>query len=65
MARKMTKREAAIISAYTGCLIGHFGDMADYVAEKFGRPLYTVEMADMHFEIREAAREDFKAIIVE
>lgn len=33
----MTKREAAIVSAYTGILIGSFSDMHEYVEEKLQR----------------------------
>ena len=30
----MTKKEAAIVSAYTGVLIGGFSDMCEYVLEQ-------------------------------
>ena len=35
----MTKREAAIVSAYTGCLIGEFSDFHAYAEEVIGRPI--------------------------
>ena len=37
----MTKREAAIITAYTGILIGKFNDFHKYIEEKAGRGVYT------------------------
>ena len=32
----MTKREAAIVSAYTGYTIGSFFDMLEYIEENWG-----------------------------
>lgn len=60
----LTKREAAVISAYTGYLIGRFGDMAEYVEEKLGRPVFTNEYPRLADQIREAAKPDFLAIEV-
>lgn len=60
----MTKREAAIVSAYTGILIGNFSDMHGYVEEKLGRPIWTHEFAseELFKEIREKTRADFISI---
>ena len=60
----MTKREAAIVSAYTGVLIGSFDDMHEYVEAKLGRPVWVHEMGDaeMANEIRVAAKTDFIGI---
>lgn len=41
----MTKREAAIVSAYTGILIGDFSDMHKYIEEKLDRAVWTPELA--------------------
>lgn len=62
----MTKREAAIVSAYTGFLIGDFGDMAAYIEEKLGRPVMTHEMVDqkVNAQIKEESKKDFIAIEV-
>ncbi len=57
----MNKREAAIVSAYTGILIGKFDWMSKYVEELLGRPVYTHELANKEVveQIRNAARKDF------
>jgi hypothetical protein len=62
----MTKREAAIVSAYTGVLIGKFSDMQSYVEEKFG-PVFTHEFGDDKFceKLRKATKDDFLNISVE
>jgi len=60
----MNKQEAAIISAYTGFLIGDFSDMHQYIEKVMGRPVWTHEMANKGFmkELREAAKPDFISI---
>ena len=60
----MTKREAAIVSAYTGILIGKFSDMHEYVEEKLGRPIWTHQFAEekLFEEIKEAVKPDFISI---
>lgn len=56
----MTKREAAIVSAYTGYLIADFGELQAYLEDKQLNPYsFTDE------QIREACKEDFIGIIVE
>lgn len=57
----MNKREAAIISAYTGILIGNFADMHKYIEEKLGRSVWTHELADKITweEIKQKSKEDF------
>lgn len=57
----MNKREAAIVSAFTGILIGDFSEMHKYVEEIMGRPVWTHEMGDKEVtkKIKEAARADF------
>ncbi len=42
----MTKREAAIVSAYTGLLLGSFSAMHKFVEEIMERPVFTHELAD-------------------
>lgn len=63
----MTKREAAIISAYTGILIGKFSDLHKYVQEKFDREVLTIEFASKHFEstLKKLSKSDFLNIKVE
>jgi hypothetical protein len=57
----VNKREAAIISAYTGILIGNFADMHKYIEEKLGRSVWTHELADKITweEIKQKSKEDF------
>jgi len=57
----MTKREAAIVSAYTGWLLGDHDTFHSYVEEKFGRTVFTHEMASKEFEdkLRTLSRDDF------
>lgn len=60
----MTKREAAIVSAYTGILIGDFSVMHAYIKEIMGQPVFTHQLGDHEFvnKIKEAAKADFLAI---
>ena len=57
----MTKRECAIVSAYTGILCGDFSEFHKYIEEKMGRPVYTHEFAykELWNVIRELSKEDF------
>lgn len=57
----MTKREAAIVSAYTGILLGNFSDMHKYIEEKLGRPVQTIEFASpkLRDRIKEITKDDF------
>ena len=60
----MTKREAAIISAYTGILLGDFGEMHEYIETLFGHPVYTHEMGDENFfeKLKTLSKPDFLSI---
>lgn len=60
----MTKREAAIVSAYTGFLCGTFHDMHGYAEELFGRPVFTHEFADRAIaaKLKELSKPDFVAL---
>ncbi len=63
----MTKREAAIVGAYTGILIGNFSDMHEYIEQIMERPVWTHEMANQAIvdEIKDKSRNDFISINVE
>ena len=63
----MTKEEAAIVSAYTGILIGEFSDFHEYIEKILCRPVFTHELANKEIcvEIKEKSRQDFINIIVE
>lgn len=62
----VTKIEAAIISAFTGYLLGDFEEYHKYIQEKMERPVQTIEIANEEFfkEIQKKSLEDFKNIKV-
>ncbi len=63
----MTKKEAAIVSAFTGFLIGSFADMHKYAETKFGRPIFTHEFGskEVSGQLKKAAKPDFISIPVD
>ena len=63
----MTKREAAIISAYTGWLIGEFRDCHSYIEEVMDRPVFTHELGDKTFtdELHDKCKPDFMNLKIE
>jgi hypothetical protein len=63
----MTKREAAIVSAYTGILIGEFSDCHKYIEEIMDRPVLIHELGDKDIsdKIKELAMDDFLNIKIE
>lgn len=62
----MTKREAAIVGAYTGILLGKFDDLHEYIEQIMERPVFSHELADKQtFEqIKAKAKPDFISIVV-
>lgn len=60
----MTKREAAIVSAYTGVLIGDFNVFHTYAEEIMGRPIFTHELPYIADELKERSKLDFMNIDV-
>lgn len=58
----MTKREAAIVSAYTGILIGEFENFNGYAEEIMGRSVCTHELLYIADEIKEKSKKDFMSI---
>ena len=58
----MTKREAAIITAYTGILIGKFNEFHKYIEEKAGRGVYTHEFTSI--DCKELSKQDFLNITI-
>ena len=63
----MNKREAAIISAYTGFMCGAFSDMHKYTEELLGRPILTHEFGNERFAklIKKRSKPDFITICEE
>ena len=57
----MTKREAAIVTMYTGILIGDFRDAHKYAEEIVKKPIFTHEMGCEKFcaELKALAHDDF------
>jgi hypothetical protein len=57
----MTKREAAIVTAYTEILVGTMSNAHSYINEIMGRPVLTHEMGDkaLWHEIKIRAKPDF------
>lgn len=64
---RLTKEQAAIVSAFTGYLAGPFSDLQEYAERVLGRPVWTHEFGSKEVaeKLREAAREDFLAIVHE
>lgn len=61
---RMTPRQGAIVSAYTGILSCNFDDFHRYVEEVMGHPVWTHEFADPDFvkDLKEKSKEDFLSI---
>lgn len=57
----MTNKEAAIVGAYTGILMGEFEDLHEYIEKKMGRPVFTHEMGSKEFskQLKEKSKSDF------
>jgi hypothetical protein len=57
----MTRRESAIIGAFTGILAGPFDALYEYIEEIMQRPVFAHELANKATvnEIKEKARADF------
>jgi len=61
----MNKREAAIVSAYTGILIGSFSDMHEYCEKLLGTPIFTHQFPMLMDDIKSKSKDDFTSIVVE
>ena len=57
----MTEREAAIITAYTGILLGDFEVAHEYIEEVLERPVMTHELIDSVTAdlVKRSSRKDF------
>jgi hypothetical protein len=60
----MTRRESAIVGAFTGILAGPFDALHEYIEEIIGRPVQTFElgMQEIANEIKGKAKADFIAL---
>jgi hypothetical protein len=61
--QRLTREQAAVLSAFTGVLCGPFDDLHEYAAKKLGDGIGPVGMAMAADELKEAARADMEAII--
>ena len=61
----MTKREGAVLTAYTGTLLVDFSSFHKYAEEILGRPIFTHEMASKELmkELKEASTDEFTDIM--
>jgi hypothetical protein len=62
---RITKEQAAILSAHTGILCGSFSDFHEYVERILGRPVFTHEMGSPEFfkKLKEKSRDDFLLLV--
>jgi hypothetical protein len=68
MVQKLTKRQAAVISLYTGILVSRtFGDVQELGDELMGRPTWTHEYAGTEFveELKEKVKDEFLQLVPE
>lgn len=62
---KLTREQCAIISAYTGYLLGSFQAFHEYSERILGRPIWTHQFPSLAESLKEASREDFIALSYE
>jgi hypothetical protein len=64
---RITREQAAILSAHTGILCGPFSDMHKYVERIMGRPVFTHEMGSQKIadEIKKKSWADFISLTAE
>jgi len=62
----MTKREAAIVAAYTGYKLGDFDEMHKYIEEKMGHGVMTHMLGDKKFmnKLQAKCKSDFASLDV-
>ena len=61
----MNKREAAIVTAQTGVLIGKWDAVWAYFQELMGRPIELQDMYSIKDELKIRSKEDYANIVVE
>ena len=64
MSDRLTRRQAAIITAYTGITCGPFEVFVEYAEKLLGRPVWSHEFAskELASKIKELAKDDFLSI---
>jgi hypothetical protein len=61
---KLTKKQAVVLSGFTGILHGSFSDFHEDVEKRMNFPVFTHQFADKDFvaKVKELYREDFIAM---
>jgi hypothetical protein len=64
---RLSRRDAAIIGAFTGVALGPFEDIQAYGDHLMGRPTWTHEYGSRDFwaDLKEKSQEDFFALCAE
>lgn len=64
---RLTREQAAVISAYTGYLCGSFSALHEYAEKVLGRPVWTHQFGDkvVADELRGASKADFLSLVNE
>jgi hypothetical protein len=60
---RLTKRQAAIIGAYTGSVAGPFSDIHEIIEEVLGRPIWTHQLIEDR--IQDEIHEKFLPLFLE
>lgn len=60
---RLTKRQAAIVGAYTGIVCGSFSDLHEFIEEIMERPVWTHELGSK--EVMEVIKEKAKPYFME
>lgn len=60
---RLTKRQAAIVGAYTGFIAGPFSDVHEIIEEVLGRPIWTHQLIEDR--IQDEIKEKFKPLFLE
>ena len=60
---RLTKRQAAILGAYTGTVLGPFSDIHEIIEEVLERPVWTHQLIDDR--VQEEIKEKFLPLVLE
>lgn len=61
---RLNKREAAIITAYTGILVGSFDSLQEYIENKIGHSIWTHELGfkETWEMLKKLSKDDFMGL---
>lgn len=60
--QKLTKSQAAVITGFTGILVGSFSSFHEDVERRFGAPVWTHQFPSLMEDIKELYRDDFMSM---